>query len=101
MSAAIVTIRAGRFPLGIVEADQFVRYRHSAICRPIGLRVSLSYSPVAALANAQGWRALPPGAPIRSRLGQPRSSACGRLHAHAPGRSAGDWPRDLGIAATP
>ena len=101
MSAAIVTIRAGRFPLGIVEAGQFVRYRHSAICRPIGLRVSLSYWPVAALANAQGWRALPPGAPIRSRLGQPRSSACGRLHAHAPGRSAGDWPRDLGIAATP
>ena len=74
----MVPCRAGRFPLGIVEAGQFVSYRHSAICRPIGLRVSLSYWPAAALANAQGWRALPLGRPIRSRLGQPRNSACAR-----------------------
>ena len=77
MSAAIVTIRAGRFPLGIVEADQFVRYRHSAICRPIGLRVSLSYSPVAALANAQGWRAPSP----LGRLSDPVSASRAALHA--------------------
>ena len=31
----MVPCRAGRFPLGIVEAGQFVSYRHSAICRPI------------------------------------------------------------------
>ena len=79
MSAAIVTIRAGRFPLGIVEAGQFVSYRHSAICRPIGLRVSLSHSPVAALANAQGWRAPSP----LGRLSDPVSASRAALHALA------------------
>ena len=72
----MVTCRAGRFPLGIVEAGQFVSYRHSAICRPIGLRVSLSYWPAAALANAQGWRALPLG-----RLSDPVSASRAALHA--------------------